>query len=211
MFTGIVTEMGLVRRPPVSEKTGWRVRIEAPVTARGLPVGGSVAVDGVCLTAVEVGRGWFGVQVVPETARRSTFGTASFARGGRPVNLERPLKAGSELGGHFVQGHVDACVPSIDLVRRDKEAILAVQLPVDLAGLVVEKGSITVNGVSLTVASVRRGRAPRFTVALIPHTLEATNLGSLEPGDPVNLEVDILGKYVQALLPGRRRRSGSAR
>ncbi|HEY3174382.1 MAG TPA: riboflavin synthase [Candidatus Polarisedimenticolia bacterium] len=211
MFTGIITEMGLIDRPPAVEKTGWRVRIEAPATARRLSIGGSVAVDGVCLTAVEVGRGWFGVQVVPETGRRTTFGTTLFARGGGLVNLERPLRAGSEVGGHFLQGHVDACVPAIGLTRRDKEAVLAVQLPANLSGLVVEKGSIAVNGVSLTVSQVRRGRSACFTVALVPHTLEATNLGSLEPGEPVNLEVDILGKYVQALLPGRRRGSGRAR
>jgi riboflavin synthase len=197
MFTGIVTEVGTLaasRRTP----KGMRLRIEAPATSRGLPAGGSVAVDGVCLTAVEIDRRGFSVDVVPETMRRSTIGGAA---AGRRFNLERPLTAAGELGGHFVQGHVDARSPVTAAVRRGGEVLLEVRLPRALAGLVVPKGSIAVNGVSLTIASVARGR---FTVALIPHTLERTNLGDLRPADDVNLEADILGKYVQALLERRR-------
>jgi len=205
MFTGIITEMGTIARPPAKEKGGWRVRIDAPRTARGLAIGGSVAVDGVCLTAIEVDRKGFTVQVVAETVRRSSFGTPRFARGGVRVNLERPLGASAEIGGHFVQGHVDATARVTALKKAAQDVVLSMELPGPLAGLVVEKGSIAVNGVSLTVATVREGAKPGFTVALIPHTMELTNLGQLEKGDTVNLEADILGKYIQALLPGRRR------
>ena len=211
MFTGIITELGTIAAPPVREDDGWRVRVEAPVSARGLAIGGSIAVDGVCLTAISVRTGGFTVQVVAETARRSTFGTPRFARGGVRVNLERPLRASAELGGHFVQGHVDAMTRVRGLKRSAREVLLSLELPGSLKGLVVEKGSIAINGVSLTVASLSRGPRPGFTVALIPHTMEMTNLGTLDKGDLVNLEADILGKYIQALLPGRRgpRRAGS--
>ena len=211
MFTGIITELGTILEPPVKEKGGWRVRIDAPLTARGLAIGGSVAVDGVCLTAVAVRRKGFTVQVVAETARRSTFGTPRFARGGVRVNLERPLRASAELGGHFVQGHVDAMARVSSLKRADQEVALSLETPRIIAGLIVEKGSIAINGVSLTVASLSGGRKPHFTVALIPHTMELTNLGCLDKGDHVNLEADILGKYIQALLPGADRKRRTAR
>jgi riboflavin synthase len=171
-----------------------RLSIHAPASARGMVLGGSVAVDGVCLTAIEVKGPVFAVQVVTETVRRSNLGGV---RTSRRVNLERPLKAFAELGGHFVQGHVDAAAPVAGLKRLAKDVVLAVELPASLKRLVVTKGSIAVNGVSLTVASVARRV---FTVALIPHTLENTNLGGLRAGDLVNLEADILGKYVQAMI-----------
>ena len=193
MFTGIVTEVGVVARV----RRGGAVlclNIHAPKSARGLELGGSVAVDGVCLTAIEVKGQTFAVQVVAETVRRTNLGGV---RASRRVNLERPLRPSAELGGHFVQGHVDAAAPVAGLNRLAKDVVLAVELPASLKGLVVTKGSIAINGVSLTVASVeRRG----FTVALIPHTLENTNLGGLRAGDLVNLEADILGKYVQAMI-----------
>jgi len=200
MFTGIVTEVGIVRSAR-AERGGRRLRVEAPGTVKGLLKGGSVAVDGVCLTAIAFDRQGFEAQVVPETCRRSTLGTVGR---GAEVNLERPLGAGAELGGHFVQGHVDAYAPVASMNRSGAEVVLAVQLTPELSGLVVEKGSIAINGVSLTVASVTRGRRPRFTVALIPHTLACTNLGRLGRGDRVNLEADILGKYVQAFLQARK-------
>ncbi|MGH9867555.1 MAG: riboflavin synthase [Candidatus Polarisedimenticolia bacterium] len=196
MFTGIVTETGVLETP-VMKVGGLRLRIQAPSTSRGLPIGGSVSVDGVCLTAVDVGRRGFCVDVVPETLRRTTLGSAA---AGRRVNLERPLSAAAELGGHFVQGHVDARAEVAGLRRRGGEVLLEVLIPRGMAGLIVPKGSIAINGVSLTVAAVKSGR---FSVALIPHTLERTNLGDLRAGDPVNLEADILGKYVAAFLARR--------
>jgi riboflavin synthase len=196
MFTGIVTEVGRIARV-APEAAGWRLDIAAPRTARGLVRGGSVAVDGVCLTATRIAEGTFSVQVVPETLRRSTLGEAG---AGRRVNLERPLRGAGELGGHFVQGHVDARARVIGLDRLGKEVLLEIQLPAPLKGLVVEKGSIAVDGVSLTVA---RAASRRFTVALVPHTLKATTLGRLEKGSFVNLEADILAKYVRSLLPGK--------
>lgn len=211
MFTGIITELGTISVPPAREMDGWRFRIDAPLISRGLVIGGSVAVDGVCLTAIEVRRKGFTVQVVAETARRSTFGTPRFARGGVRVNLERPLRASAELSGHFVQGHVDAMARVSSLKCADQEVVLSVEMPRAFAGLVVEKGSIAINGVSLTVASVSGGRKPRFTVALIPHTMELTNLGNLAKGDRVNLEADILGKYIRALLPGAGRKRATGR
>ncbi len=195
MFTGIVTELGVVGRV-APERSGLRLRIRAPRTARGLRRGGSVAVDGVCLTAVDVEEDAFTVQVIPETLGRTTLEGASR---GRRVNLERPLRAGDEIGGHFVQGHVDATARLAGVRRTGGEAVVAVQLPRSLTGLVVQKGSIAVNGVSLTVASVGRDR---FTVALIPHTLGQTNLGALRAGDRVNLEADVLGKYVRSMGGG---------
>jgi len=199
MFTGIITEMGTVRSVR-TDRGGRRIRVEAPLTVRGRERGGSVAVDGVCLTAIAFDRKGFEAQVVPETCRRSTLG--SLSRGAK-VNLERPLGAGAELSGHFVQGHVDAFSRVAGVKRAGGEVLIEVQLVPELRGLVVEKGSIAINGVSLTVASVTAGRRPRFAVALIPHTLACTNLGKLEAGDRVNLEADILGKYVQAFLQSR--------
>ncbi len=200
MFTGIITEVGIVRSAR-GERAGRRLRVEAPATARGLLRGGSVAVDGVCLTAISIDRRGFEAQVVPETCRRSTLGAV---RKGAGVNLERPIGAGAELSGHFVQGHVDAFAQVEEMSRSGGEAILAVQLSPELSGLVVEKGSIAINGVSLTVASVTGRPRPRFAVALIPHTLACTNLGRLKRGDRVNLEADVLGKYVQAFLQARK-------
>jgi riboflavin synthase len=206
MFTGIISEMGTV----VScrkERDGLRMRIEAPATARGLAIGGSVAVDGVCLTAVQIDRKGFTVQVIPETTRRSTMSQQRFAGGTTRVNLERPLVAGGEIGGHFVQGHVDARARVAGLRKVSKGVVLALELPGIMDGLVVEKGSIAINGVSLTVASVGGGgrkAARHFNVALIPHTLQRTNLGDLESGQFVNLEADILGKYVRTLAGKKR-------
>ncbi len=193
MFTGIITEVGVVERVRRGADA-LCLSIHAPVSAHGLVLGGSVAVDGVCLTAIEVKGPAFAVQVVAETVRRTNLGEVHASR---RVNLERPLKAFAELGGHFVQGHVDAAASVAGLKRLAKNVVLAVELPASLKGLVVKKGSIAVNGVSLTVASVERRI---FTVALIPHTMENSNLGGLKAGDLVNLEADILGKYVQAMI-----------
>ena len=179
MFTGIVREVGRV-----ASFDGHRLVLEAETTAA---VGDSVSVDGVCLTAVDGAQLAF--DVVDETLSRTTLG--SLAAGHR-VNLEPALRAGEPLGGHLVQGHVDG----LGRVRSTGEPVW-IDAPPELLRYLVEKGSITVDGVSLTVAAVDGGG---FAVALVPHTLEATTLGALEPGDPVNLEVDVLAKYVEKLV-----------
>lgn len=198
MFTGIIEAIGSVTRvEPVPG--GTRARISHPGIEGALGVGESVAVDGVCLTVVRSAPGWFEAEISPETRRRSTF---AGLRPGRGVNLERPLAASGRLGGHFVQGHVDA----VGAMRGARKAGGFVEMtfsyPASLRGLLVEKGSIAVNGVSLTIAAVK---ASSFTVALIPHTLKWTNLDGLRPGDAVNLEADVLAKYVRALAPGQGR------
>jgi riboflavin synthase len=177
MFTGIVEELGRVRAVTPNE------------------VGSSIAVNGCCLTVVSLGDGWWTADAQRETLARTTLGSL---RGGDPVNLERPVRLADRLGGHLVQGHVDAVgtVTSRESLP-DGSTLLTVGLPGPLARYVVEKGSVTVDGVSLTVTSVDQGS---FGVALIPHTLAVTTLGTRGPGDEVNLEVDVLAKYVERLL-----------
>jgi len=182
VFTGIVREVGRVE-----SFDGHRLVVAAQTSAAE---GDSVSVDGVCLTAVDGSRLAF--DVVDETLSRTTLGTL---KTGDRVNLEPALRAGDPLGGHMVQGHVDG----IGRVREAAEVVW-VDEPTELLRYCVEKGSITVDGVSLTVAALDE---QGFAVALVPHTLAATTLGELEPGDPVNLEVDVLAKYVEKLLlPG---------
>jgi riboflavin synthase len=181
MFTGIVQERGRV-----SSFEGGRLVVQSGVRAG---IGDSVAVDGVCLTVVDAPDGRLAFDVVQETVDR----TKPFRE---EVNLEAALRAGEPLGGHYVQGHVDG----VGAVRATGEPVW-IDAPPDLLRYVVEKGSIAVDGVSLTVAALdERG----FAVALVPHTLEVTTLGRLQPGDQVNLEVDILAKYVERLLPSER-------
>ncbi len=193
MFTGLVEEVGsVVAVDPAGG--GARVRIAARVVTDGLAIGDSVAVDGACLTAVEIGDGVFCVDAVAETLRRTCLGDR---RPGDRVNLERALAAGARLGGHIVQGHVDG-TGRIAAARPEGEStVLEVTAPEAVLRYIVEKGSITVDGVSLTVA----GRtADGFTVALIPHTMAATTLGPGAVGRAVNLEADVLAKYVEALV-----------
>jgi riboflavin synthase len=181
VFTGIVREVGRV-----VSFDGRRLVVDAPTQAAE---GDSVAVDGVCLTAVDGTRLAF--DVVDETLARTTLGAL---KAGDRVNLEPALRAGEPLGGHLVQGHVDG----LGRVRSTGEPVW-IDAPPELLRYCVEKGSITVDGVSLTIAGLDDAG---FAVALVPHTLEATTLGTLALGDPVNLEVDILAKYVEKLLPG---------
>lgn len=200
MFTGIVEELGRVAenaaRPP-----GARLAVDAPGVAGDAQVGSSVAVNGVCLTVVERGGGRLAFDLSPETLARSALDTLA---PGDPVNLERPVTLATRLGGHLVQGHVDG-VGTVAAVDRDGAgATMTVRLPdgpADLARYVVEKGSVALDGVSLTVAAVD---GDTFTVALIPHTLAVTSLGERRAGDPVNLEVDIMAKYAEGLLRGAR-------
>ena len=195
MFTGLVEEVGVVTRID-AVPNGSRVSIGAETVIEGLSPGNSVAVDGVCLTAVEIAGQEFIAEVSPETIARSNF--AGY-RVGTEVNLERPLAANARLGGHFVQGHVDAttrqtfCREEGDFVR------VGFGIPDGLGRYLVPKGSIAVNGVSLTIASLDGGS---FDVQLVPHTLEMTNLTSENRAIEMNVEVDILGKYVARMLEG---------
>jgi riboflavin synthase len=196
VFTGIIRELGRVESLH-GESAGIQLRVVAPVTASLTAAGDSVAVNGVCLTAVDVEGGVLAFDAVPETLRRSSL--SRLAEGGS-VNVEPAVRAGEPLGGHIVQGHVDGVGRVLRLEPEGEGASLTVEAPQDLLRYMVEKGSITVEGVSLTIAAL----APdSFEIALVPHTLQATTLGSLAPGDEVNLEVDVLAKYVERLLGAR--------
>ena len=190
MFTGLVREVGTV----VSMVEG-RLRLEAPETAHGVELGDSVAIDGVCLTVVARDDSSLGFDAVPETLDRTALGALS---AGSRVNLEPALRAGDALGGHYVQGHVDG-VGTVRRVEREGDGRrVAFDASPEILRYIVEKGSIAVQGTSLTVAAVDDAG---FEVALIPHTLSATTLGGLATGDRVNLETDVLAKYVEKLLP----------
>ena len=189
MFTGIVRELGAVDALVESE-AGARLRVRAPETAAAAAVGDSVSVNGVCLTAVEVDDGLLAFDAVPETLRRSSLGRLD---AGSAVNVEPALRAGEPLGGHFVQGHVDG----VARVRHTDDEGLEIEAPPEILRYCVEKGSIAVEGVSLTIASLSEDA---FTVALVPHTRAVTTLGALAAGDEVNLEVDLIAKHVERLL-----------
>jgi riboflavin synthase len=199
MFTGLIIERGsLIEDPAPSGQGGVRLTIGlSPDLAARLGIGDSLAVSGVCLTVTEKGRDRVAVELSPETLSRTTL--AGLKRGDA-VNLEPALRMGDALGGHWVQGHVDGTARMVD--RRDltDHRVLAFSIPPDLAPFLVEKGSVTVDGVSLTVSALG---ADRFEVALIPHTLEVTTLSRLVHGDSVNLEMDVLGKYVHRILAAR--------
>jgi riboflavin synthase len=188
MFTGLVEAVGdLVERTPAHG--GYQLRI-ASALAPQLALGDSLAVNGVCLTVVAIGDGDLHADIGPETVRVTTLG--SLAPGSR-VNLERPLRADSRFGGHFVQGHVDAVGRIEDLRPAEDFQWLTVSFPARLAPYFVPKGSVAVDGISLTVA---RLGAERFDVQIVPFTIDHTNLARAKPGDPVNLECDMVGKYV---------------
>ncbi len=193
MFTGIVEEMGRVSRLTPAGG-GVRLRVEAPSLSTGLTIGDSIAVNGACLTVVGAGNGWFEADVVEETLTRTNLGVLE---PGAPVDLERPMPASGRFDGHIVQGHVDGMGRVVAVTREDGSARMRISVPPSLERYVIEKGSITVDGVSLTVAGVEAGA---FEVALIPHTLAVTVLGRLRVGDAVNLEADVIAKYVERLL-----------
>lgn len=161
-------------------------------------IGASIAVNGVCLTAVEVDGPNVAVDVVPETLARTNLGEI---QGGGSVNLERPMPADGRFDGHIVQGHVDGTGTIIDVEKGEDGTVMTIEAPDSLMALIVEKGSITVDGVSLTIAGMAD---ESFSVALIPHTMEVTTLGLRNPGDTVNLETDVLAKYVERLLEARK-------
>jgi riboflavin synthase len=194
VFTGLVSDVG---RVAAVEETnaGVRLRIDAPDTAQRTQIGDSVSIGGVCLTAVAKEGGALAFDAVPETLSRTTLGKLA---PGAKVNLEPALRAGDALGGHIVQGHVDG-VGRVRTVEPEGDGRrIWIDVPGDLSRYAVEKGSIAVDGVSLTVAALDDSG---FAVALIPHTLAVTTLGELAPGDGVNIEVDVLAKYVERLFP----------
>ncbi|MEV8336172.1 riboflavin synthase [Streptomyces niveus] len=193
MFTGIVEELGEVT---AVENLGdsSRFRLRGPAVTEDAKHGDSIAVNGVCLTVVDLAEGEFTADVMAETLNRSSLG--ALVPGSR-VNLERPMAVGDRLGGHIVQGHVDGTGTVVERKASENWEIVKVSLPADLTRYVVEKGSITVDGVSLTVVDAG---PDYFTISLIPTTLALTTLGIKQPGDPVNLEVDVIAKYVERLM-----------
>ncbi len=193
MFTGIIEEVGTIEAVTGSAELR-RFTIRAAETASDLAIGNSVAVEGVCLTVVSLSDGSFTVEAVPETLARTTLGLRD--RGDR-VNLERPLSSSGRFDGHIVQGHVDGVGEVMAVVAEGENRRLRIRPPSDLLRYVVEKGSVTIDGVSLTVAALT---LESFEVALIPHTLAVTTLGDRVAGDGINIEVDILAKYVERLL-----------
>jgi riboflavin synthase len=198
MFTGIFEDVGTF----VAAERAYevlRVTIAAPHTVAALPVGGSIAVDGCCLTAVTIGGGTFACELTRETLQRTAF-DARLTPGAR-VNLERPMCAGGRFDGHIVQGHVDGLGRILELRRAGTAAELRVAPPPELERYLVHKGSIAVDGISLTIAGLTPGA---FTVALIPYTLDHTNLCEAQPGGVVSLEVDVIAKYVERLLAAAR-------
>ena len=193
MFTGIVEELGTIRAIRRGASSAV-LSIGAGTILDDLKVGDSVAVNGVCLTATQVDGGGFTADVMHETLDRSSL--ARLAPGDK-VNLERAMAAGGRFGGHIVSGHIDATGTITDRRRDDNAVWYTVSAPAALLRYVVEKGSIAIDGISLTVAAVE---ADRFSVSVIPHTAAVTVLGGKRPGDPVNLEADLIGKYVEKLL-----------
>ncbi|GGV60190.1 riboflavin synthase subunit alpha [Streptomyces longisporoflavus] len=196
MFTGIVEELGEITAVENLDDAS-RFRVRGPVVTDGAKHGDSIAVNGVCLTVVEHEGDEFTADVMAETLNRSSLG--ALAAGSR-VNLERPTAVGDRLGGHIVQGHVDGTGEIVDRKPSENWEIVKISLPADLSRYVVEKGSITVDGVSLTVVDAG---PDYFTISLIPTTLALTTLGIKQPGDPVNLEVDVIAKYVERMLGDR--------
>src|SRR5215217_1196748 len=193
MFTGIVRERGRVVRAD-GGPDGLALELEAPDTAALSAIGDSVSIAGACLTVTSVADGRMSFHAVPETIERSSLGRL---QAGEDVNVEPALRVGDPLGGHYVQGHVDAVGTVRSLEPEGEGARLWVDAPPDVLRYCVDKGSIAVEGVSLTIAGLD---GEGFAIALVPHTLEATTLSALGPGDAVNLEVDVLAKYVEKLV-----------
>lgn len=197
MFTGIIEEVGRVRSIEVRGENR-RITVEAKHAPKELKTGDSVAVSGVCLTALEIRAGSFAADLAPETWARTSF---SRIHEGAAVNLELPMKSDGRFGGHIVQGHVDGVGKVIGLERiADSENWwLEIDLPDEVEKYTVYKGSIAIEGISLTVAQLERSRC---ALAIIPHTVEMTNLHALKAGDPVNLEADLIAKYVEKMMRG---------
>lgn len=196
MFTGIVEEIGIVEAiEPLDQAS--RIRIRGPIVTSDVQPGDSISVNGVCLTVVDPAQGTFAADVMAETLSRSSLAAIEV---GAAVNLERAARVDSRLGGHIVQGHVDGIGHISGIQQQENWTLMTIELPDELSRYLVEKGSITVDGVSLTVVSVT---PHEFVISLIPTTLAETTLGSRSTGDTVNLEVDVIAKYVEKMLEGR--------
>jgi riboflavin synthase len=204
MFTGIVEELGEVREVTSLAGDSARLVLRGPLVTSDAAPGDSISVNGVCLTVVDIVDGDFSADVMRETLVRSSLGSLT---PGSPVNLERALSLGARLGGHLVQGHVDGVGEVLARQPSENWDVVRISLPDSLARYLVEKGSITVDGVSLTVVEVHDGRGDHdpswFSVSLIPTTLAATTLGAAPVGQRVNLEVDVVAKYVERMLAAR--------
>lgn len=192
MFTGIIEEIGTVRRIEHGAK-GARLTIQAKTVLEDTRIGDSIATNGVCLTVVSMTGDSFSADVMAESLRRSSLGTL---QGGSPVNLERAIAANGRFGGHIVSGHIDGTGTIASQKREDNAVWVKIKTPAPLLRYIVEKGSIAIDGVSLTVAAVTD---TDFSVSIIPHTGAQTILLGKKPGDPVNLECDVIGKYVEKL------------
>lgn len=193
MFTGIIEELGTIRRI-TSARDGARLEVSARTVLTDARLGDSISVNGVCLTIVDKSSDWFAADVSAETLRRTSL---KQAKAGSRVNLERAMAATSRFGGHIVQGHVDGTGEFLEARASGDGWVVRVGFPAELARYIVEKGSISVDGISLTVAALGN---TWFEIAVIPHTWKMTNLGSLERGAAVNLEVDIIAKYVERMM-----------
>lgn len=197
MFTGIIEEVGCVIT--IAQDNGnRRLTVSSSQLVKELKTGDSIAVSGVCLTAVDIKPESIGFDLAAETWSRTSF---SRIKHGALVNLELPLRADGRFGGHLVQGHVDGTGKflALDPIANADDYWLRIEIPPELARYVIFKGSLSIEGISLTVAGIE---GTRVTVAIIPHTIEMTNLKSLKPGDPVNLEVDMIAKYVEKMMRG---------
>jgi len=198
MFTGIIEEVG--RIDAIAKKNGnRRLTVSASQLPKELKKGDSIAVSGVCLTAVEITSKSFAADLADETWKRTSF---SRIKKGALVNLELPMRADGRFGGHIVQGHVDGTGKflALDCIRDADDYWLRIEIPPELARYVIFKGSLCIEGISLTVAKIE---GAEVTVAIIPHTVKMTNLKSLKPGDPINLEVDLVAKYVEKMIRGQ--------
>lgn len=193
MFTGIITDIGTIIS--VVQEGDLRVRIQTSYNTAGIDMGASIASDGVCLTVVDLGTDWYEVQISAETVDKTNIGRNKWSAGKR-VNLERALRVGDELGGHIVSGHVDGVAEVTDVVDEGDSTRVTLRAPNDLARFIAPKGSVALNGTSLTVNDVD---GPEFGINFIPHTKVATTWGDVAVGDLVNLEIDTLARYVARL------------
>ncbi|WP_282077716.1 riboflavin synthase [Epibacterium ulvae] len=193
MFTGIITDVGVITE--LEQQGDLRARIKTAYDTQGIDMGASIASDGVCLTVVDLGPDWYDVQISAETLSKTNLGHDGWQVGKR-VNLERALKVGDELGGHIVSGHVDGVATVVEIRDEGDSTRVTLEAPKELARFIAPKGSVALNGTSLTVNEVE---GQKFGINFIPHTKDMTTWGEVSVGDPVNLEIDTLARYVARL------------